>query len=463
MKKYLLRHKTLIYILTFGFLLRLIYLNQSLWLDEAINILAVKNYNLADLITKYSLYDFHPPLYHIALYFWTKIFGYLEISARFPSIIFSLSSVAVVYKIGSEFFSKKIGLTSAILLALSPLAVYYSQEARMYSLTMLLASITFYFFLCLLNKRFKYLYLVFFTFFLILGFYSDYLFWIFGLFLILYLYKKSAVEKVWISLSLSLIFLFISPWLKLFLSQLTAGISQVKEAPLWGRVVGEASLKNLLLVPVKFSIGRISFYNKTLYSVITALIIFLESYSIYLGFRKLKVKTYPFIFTLIIPLGVAFIISIFIPVFSYFRFLFLLPVFYLLISFGLSNTIFGKSAICLIIIFQIICLSIYLVNPRFHRENWKEAVAYVEQNSDPASAALLVNIAQGAPYEYYAKTVPLIDEKNLDSSYDKIFFIRYSQPIFDPDEKVLSKVNSQNYKKESEKDFNGVTVWEYKK
>lgn len=453
----------LIYIVLIAFLIRLVNLDQSLWLDEAINTLAVKNNNLFDLITKYSLYDFHPPLYHVILYFWTKIFGYPEIAVRIPSLIFSLLSVLVVYKIGSEFFSKKIGLTASLLLALSPLGIYYSQEARMYSLTMFLGTVSFYYFLSLLNKKFNLLRLVLFSLFLILGFYSDYLFWIYGLFLIFYLYKKSSVEKIWIALAASLIFLFLSPWLKYFLSQLSAGVSQVKEAPLWGKVVGEASIKNLLLVPIKFSIGRISFYNKSLYSFFVGSLLLLETFSVYLGIKKLKNKTNPFLYSLIVPIVIAFIISFFIPVFSYFRFLFLLPIFYFLISFALTNNNFGKFLISLIVIFQAISLAIFLINPRFHRENWKDAGLFIENNAKQNSVSLLVNIAQGAPYHYYVKTVPLIDENKLNEGYDKIFFIRYAQPIFDSKELVLKKIEGLGYLKNQEKDFNGVTVWEYKK
>lgn len=463
LERYLVHHKNLLSILFIAFIIRLINLSQSLWLDEAINVLAVKNNNLVDLVTKYSLYDFHPPLYHIILYFWTKIFGYSEIAVRFPSILTTMICIMIVYKIGSEFFSKKIGLTASLLLALSPLSIYYSQEARMYSLTMLFASASFYFFLCLLNKKFSLMRLIIFTLLLALGFYSDYIFWIFGIFLIFYLYKKSSVEKVWLYLILSLVFLFISPWLKFFISQLTAGVSQAKSTPLWSKVVGEASLKNLLLVPVKFSLGRISFYNKTIYTLFTGSLIVLESLAILLGFRKLKEKTFPFLFPLVITILIAFAISLFVPIFSYFRFLFLLPLFYLLISFCVSNAAFGRVLIFLILIFEIISASIYFINPRFHRENWKEVIKFIEENSKGNSTSLLVNIAQGAPYNYYAKTVPLIDEKNLNNSYDKIFFIRYSQPIFDPNEEVLKKIESQGYKKNLEKDFNGVTIWEYKR
>ena len=75
-------------ILLLGLILRTVSLNQSLWLDEAINTLAVRDYSLIDLVAQYAKADFHPPGWFIILWFWTKLFGYSEIAVRIPSIIF---------------------------------------------------------------------------------------------------------------------------------------------------------------------------------------------------------------------------------------------------------------------------------------------------------------------------------------------------------------------------------------
>jgi Fe-S cluster biosynthesis and repair protein YggX len=139
--------------------------------------------------------------------------------------------------------------------------------------------------------------------------------------------------------------------------------------------------------------------------------------------------------------------------------LFVLPALLLILSLGMKKNII---LLYLFVFFSLISSSVYLFIPRFHRENWKEAVNYIENNSTQNSASLLVNIAQGAPYNYYKKQTILIDNNNLNASYDKIFFIRYAQPIFDPKEEVLKKVEWLGYIKSQEKDFNGVTVWEYK-
>ena len=79
--------------LIFSFLLRIINLNQSLWLDEAIGALVVKDMNFIDIATKFAVADNHPPLYYLMLSLWTSIFGYSEISLRMPSVFFGVGII----------------------------------------------------------------------------------------------------------------------------------------------------------------------------------------------------------------------------------------------------------------------------------------------------------------------------------------------------------------------------------
>jgi len=110
-------------VLFFGLILRLISLNQSLWLDEATTAL-VSQMSLTDFFTKFMPNDFHPPLYYLFMKLWTNFFGYSEIVLRMPSVLFSLATGYVVYLIG--------GAWAAVFFLFNPLIVYYSQEARMY-------------------------------------------------------------------------------------------------------------------------------------------------------------------------------------------------------------------------------------------------------------------------------------------------------------------------------------------
>src|SRR5687767_8667960 len=133
-------------ILLFSGLLRLISINQSLWLDEATSAL-VAQMSFSDIFIKFLPGDFHPPLYYLVLKIWAGIFGYSEISLRLPSVIFGICTVYVIYLLGKEMFNKKVGLIASLLLATSGLNIYYSQEARMYSLATLLVSLLVYFFI----------------------------------------------------------------------------------------------------------------------------------------------------------------------------------------------------------------------------------------------------------------------------------------------------------------------------
>ena len=63
------------------------------------------------------------------------MFGYSEIALRAPSVIFGVLTVWLVFKLGGKW--------PALLLATSGLHVYYSQEARMYSLVTLAVTASF--------------------------------------------------------------------------------------------------------------------------------------------------------------------------------------------------------------------------------------------------------------------------------------------------------------------------------
>src|SRR3989344_9240339 len=125
-------HKKLIIILFLAFLVRLIALNQSLWLDEAVTANIVSNFSYSEILNKFSPFDFHPPLFYFVEKQWTNIFGYSEIALRFPSIIFSLLTGWIIYLIGrrlegwkvGRLEGKNIGLWAAALFLFNPLIIY---------------------------------------------------------------------------------------------------------------------------------------------------------------------------------------------------------------------------------------------------------------------------------------------------------------------------------------------------
>jgi mannosyltransferase len=96
--------------------------------------------------------DWHPPLYYWLLHYWVALFGTSEVAVRSLSVLFGALAIPVIYLLGRRLFNEEAGLLAALILAFSTLNVQYSQEARMYSLMVLLALLSMYFFLRLLHK-----------------------------------------------------------------------------------------------------------------------------------------------------------------------------------------------------------------------------------------------------------------------------------------------------------------------
>ena len=127
--------------------------SEDVWSDEGVTLFHAHQSVLHNI--KWSLSVGYFPLYHIILSLWGNFFGLEEFSVRFLSLIFGILSVYVAFRIGTFMFNKKVGLYSAIILSLSPYNVYYSQEARVYSLLVLLSLYSIYFYLRFIESQKK--------------------------------------------------------------------------------------------------------------------------------------------------------------------------------------------------------------------------------------------------------------------------------------------------------------------
>jgi uncharacterized membrane protein len=124
---------------------------QSIWIDEAYTIFA-STMSVPRMVAEVANGDFSPPLYHFLLHFWMMIFGTSEAAARLLSVLFGVLAIPIIYLVGRQLFNKDAGLIAALILALSSFNIFYSQELRMYSLMVLLALLSMYFFLCFLQR-----------------------------------------------------------------------------------------------------------------------------------------------------------------------------------------------------------------------------------------------------------------------------------------------------------------------
>ena len=122
---------------------------QSLWNDEG-NSLRLAERSVPDLIDAAGR-DIHPPGYYLALKGWIALAGEGELGLRSLSALEGVLAVALTVALGRMLFGRAAGTLAGLLVTLSPFAVYYSQEARMYAQLALLSAASMALFACWLR------------------------------------------------------------------------------------------------------------------------------------------------------------------------------------------------------------------------------------------------------------------------------------------------------------------------
>jgi mannosyltransferase len=113
--------------------------HQSYWYDESHTVWLV-HFSFTKMLSLLPSTETSPPLYFVLAWIWAHLFGYGETALRSLSALAGVATVPVAYLAASRFFSRRTGVIVAALTASSPLLVWYSQEARSYSLMVLLTT-----------------------------------------------------------------------------------------------------------------------------------------------------------------------------------------------------------------------------------------------------------------------------------------------------------------------------------
>ncbi len=141
----------LLAIVSLGLLLRVYNLGAaSVYMDEAFTV-AIAKLSVPNLIAA-DTGDTNPPLYYLLLHYWIDLFGTSESAVRLLPALFGTLAIPVAYLVGRQLFDREAGIWGALLLAVSSFNIYYAQETRMYSLMVLLALVSMYFFLRLVQQ-----------------------------------------------------------------------------------------------------------------------------------------------------------------------------------------------------------------------------------------------------------------------------------------------------------------------
>lgn len=436
-------------ILLLGFILRLILINQSFWLDEAISALIASKPFPSQWTEIFG--DFQPPLYYIFLHFYMQIPVLGEWFLRLPSVLFGLLTILAVYKFTKDLFDKKTAVIASLLLSVSQFHIYYSQELRMYSSFGLLSMLSLWFF-----YRQKWLLL---TMINLMGIYTSYMYFLLvvpqGIWLIYRHWRKVRIWFNWF-LSIFLPTLLFYPWLPNLFKQFQSGRNLLIELPGWKNLSSPPFWKLIPQTFLKFSLGRINFENKIFYFILFVFLILIYGYSL-LYLRKIKNDRILYILNWFVScLSIAAVISFFIPIAGVWRLIFLLPPFLILISFGIVQSKYGKYILGIIIFINIISNLLYYVNPLYQREKWREAVNYIEETDDP----VIFTVENGfAPYTWYKRKNKLVcgpDSINNCLLSRRVYFINYLSSLFDTRNTVEQNLTKNNFKNTKTTDFPGV-------
>ena len=124
---------------------------QSFWYDEAFTPVHVLHASLGATLHGVVHTENTPPLWYVLIWAWSRLFGTGALALRLPSAVFGVATVAAAWAIGRELTGRRAtAIAAAAFVAVNPLFVWYSQEARAYGLFVLTSALAM---LCFLRAR----------------------------------------------------------------------------------------------------------------------------------------------------------------------------------------------------------------------------------------------------------------------------------------------------------------------
>lgn len=465
-------------ILLLAIVLRLWNINQSLWLDEAAQV--IESSLPALLIPQNMSAIFHPPLFHIIAHYWLFL-GKEEWLVRILPVAFGIGSIYIAYLFAKELFNKKTGLIAALLLAINPFHIYYSQEFRPYIMTLFVVLVVMYLFWKSLKQGGKWW--LFYSLALTALFYSTYMavFIIVGQLIFLALTNSFIKHTKNLAISFIVSGLLFLPWMPYVFEQIKMSGSFSTDLPGWKDAVSTPVYKLIPLTLVKFIIGQINFSPPIIYGLMSGLVVLVWGCIILKG-SSIKDKAWVYVSVLgISGLIIPTIFSILLQIASPKRLVFILPLVVILLAVGVNRYkyYYFKILLFILVTLNFMFLAIFNLNPKFQREDWKNAVKFVESQAGNDTLVLFKFSGPFAPYTYYGESnVPfvgltsgsVVSQQLLEDrlaepliNKNKIFVFQYIEGMTDPNYLTEKYLESYGFINVATYDFSGVgLIREYK-
>ncbi len=114
---------------------------QSFWYDEAFTVVRDLHPGLGSTLHSVVHTENNPPLWYLIAWADSRVLGTGVVALRLPSALAGIALVPVAWGIGSELAGRRTATLLAALVAVNPLYVWYSQEARPYGLFLFTAGL----------------------------------------------------------------------------------------------------------------------------------------------------------------------------------------------------------------------------------------------------------------------------------------------------------------------------------
>jgi mannosyltransferase len=118
---------------------------QGLWLDETVTASLLER-PFGEMLGELPSSESTPPLYYVAAWGWSRLFEVDAAGIRSLSALVGTLTIPVAYAAAATLVSRRAGLATAALASVSPVLVWYSQEARSYALLTFFCALSFLFF-----------------------------------------------------------------------------------------------------------------------------------------------------------------------------------------------------------------------------------------------------------------------------------------------------------------------------
>jgi mannosyltransferase len=380
-------------VIALGFGLRLFHLDaQSFWYDEAFSAGAARGTPAQILSNDFR--DVHPPLYYLILHLWLAL-GESDLTIRLLSAILGVAGIAAIYSLGKTLFDNTVGLIAATIAAVAPYKIFYSQEARMYTLLFVLIAMLLVSYIRMLHTGSRRWWLAY-TISAVLGLYTHYLT---GLVLVsLHLHSLTDLHRErrhWerVVKSDALIILALLPQ-----SMILLGQAQRIAGNGW---IPPPSLAQLLSAPYTFILSQ--FISEMLVPLAFAAVLFCFIITHLQIGRELAIRGRDRAGLILLlcafwsPLLLTFIISQWQPVYLERGLIVAVPALYLLVSWGAVRTrerYVNLLLLFLVTLFAINALHNWYFDPDFGKPPFRTVTQHLQSKTEPGE--LVLHTSDGA-------------------------------------------------------------------